>query len=165
MSETDMQVVQHPSHQIVVVQCGSVDDMPVSAIDPASNRNFGKSVCYNAPATWEKPRRRLFDKVEMTMTSTAKRAKATPRRDRWHEIEGRHFGQCFWQEISPNRRLMLEGLMHKSTQQIWIVEKSFNDPIPRDGDRRPYPELGGVVVYRPVAPEVSDWDEFEKAIA
>lgn len=26
--------------------------------------------CYNAPATWEKPRRRLFDKVEMNNDQT-----------------------------------------------------------------------------------------------
>lgn len=27
-----------------------------------------KSICYNAPATWEKPRRRLFENMEMKMT-------------------------------------------------------------------------------------------------
>lgn len=100
------------------------------------------------------------------MANTQKRVRAipTPRRDKWHAIEGRHFGQCIWQQVSPNRRLMLEGMMHRSSGQIWIVEKTFNDPIPRGGER-PYPELGGVVVYRPVAPEITEWDEFDKALA
>jgi len=62
--------------------------------------------------------------------------------------------------------LMLEGLMHKSTAEIWIVEKSFNDEIPGPDDyRRSYPELGGVVVYRPVAPAITEWGEFAKELA
>lgn len=97
------------------------------------------------------------------MTNTAKREHSTPRRDKWHEIEGRVFGQCLWQQVSPNRRMILEGLMHKASGLVMIVEKTFSDPIPRGGER-PFPELGSVTVYAQVAPEVSDWDEYEKAL-
>jgi|SRR5215831_575481 len=98
------------------------------------------------------------------MANTAKQAKATPRRDKWHEIEGRVFGRCMWQHISPNRRCMMEGLFHKTIDLIMIVEKTYVDPIPRSGSGKPWPELSGVVVYRQVAPEVSDWDEFEQRL-
>ena len=98
--------------------------------------------------------------------TTTKTRKPTPRRDKWHEIEGQYFGQCIWQQILPNRRIMLEGLIHKGTGQIWIVEKSFNSPIPDENDyRRSYPELGGIRVYQPVGPEITDWDEFAKELA
>ena len=97
---------------------------------------------------------------------TAQRTrKPTPRRDKWHEIENQYFGQCVWQQISPSRRSMLEGLLHRGTGQIWIVEKTFTDRIPGEGFRGSYPELGGVMVYRPVAPEITDWDEFAKELA
>ena len=95
--------------------------------------------------------------------ANAKR-RETPRRDKWHEIEGRVFGQCMWQQISPNRHVMMEGLLHKATSRIMIVEKSYNDSIPRDYERKPWPELAGVVVYDQIAPEITEWDEFEKAL-
>lgn len=97
------------------------------------------------------------------MANAAKRVDATPRRDQWHDIEGRVFGQCMWQHLSKNRRVILEGLMHKRAGRIMIVEKSYSGPIPRGGER-PFPELDGVVVYDQVAPEVSHWDEFERAL-
>lgn len=87
----------------------------------------------------------------------------TPRRDKWHDIEGRVFGPCMWQNVSKNRRVVLEGLLHKATQRIMIVEKTYNDPIPRYAER-PFPELGGVMVYAQVAPGVNDWEAFEQAL-
>jgi len=99
------------------------------------------------------------------MANASKREHATPRRDKWHEIEGRIFGQCIWQQIGRSRRIMWEGLLHKRTGRIMIVEKTFNTDLPGDeGRRRPYPELSGIVVYDQVAPELSDWDEFERAL-
>lgn len=98
------------------------------------------------------------------MPSTAKRSAATPRRDKWHEIEGRIFGRCMWQQVSKNRRCIMEGLMHNASGRIMIVEKTYNDPIPR-GSERPWPELGGVIVYDQVSPEITAWDEYEKALA
>lgn len=88
---------------------------------------------------------------------------ATPRRDKWHEIEGRVFGQCIWQQVSTNRRKILEGMLHKSSNKIMIVEKNYDDPIPR-GTERAFPELVGVTVYSQVAPEISEWGEFEQAL-
>jgi len=84
--------------------------------------------------------------------------------DKWREIEGRVFGRCVWQHILPDRRVMLEGLLHKATGQVWIVEKGYDGPIPRSGSAKAWPELGRVAVYREVAPEVSEWKEFEKAL-
>lgn len=98
------------------------------------------------------------------MPSTARATKATPRRDKWHEIESRIFGRCMWQQVSKSRRCILEGLHHKGSDRIMIVEKTYDDPIPRGGER-PFPELCGVIVYDQVAPEIGDWDEFEKALA
>lgn len=64
-----MRVAQHPSHQIVISRCTKPIAMRVTAIGQRSNQISRKSICYNTPATWEKPRRRLFDKVERDMTS------------------------------------------------------------------------------------------------
>jgi hypothetical protein len=86
-----------------------------------------------------------------------------PRADRWDAIENRIFGQCVWQKMSPDRRVMLEGMMHRRAGDVWIIQKSFAARIPRSGTD--WPELSNVLVFAPVAPEINDWDEYEKALA
>ena len=84
--------------------------------------------------------------------------------ERWHTIEGKHFGQCVWQQRSPNGKGLLEGLIHKATGRILIVEKFYEKKLPRDHSSTPWPELESVNVYAPLDPVTNTWDGLESAL-
>ncbi|HMH95865.1 MAG TPA: hypothetical protein VK577_04710 [Bradyrhizobium sp.] len=83
----------------------------------------------------------------------------------WHTIEGKHFGRCMWQQRSPNRRGLMEGLLHLATGRIMIVEKMYDDPLPSQNSSKPWPDLIGVNVYAPVDPNNMTWDGLDAALA
>lgn len=87
------------------------------------------------------------------------------KRERWHDIEGKYLGQCVWQQRSQNGKALLEGLFHKATGRILIVEKFYEKKLPRDHTSTPWPELESVNVYAPVDPDTNTWDGLEKALA
>lgn len=86
------------------------------------------------------------------------------RRETWHTIEGKHFGQCVWQQRSPNGRALLEGLVHKASGRILVVEKMFEARLPRPNTSKPWPELEAVNVYAPLDAEGMTWDGLDAAL-
>jgi hypothetical protein len=87
------------------------------------------------------------------------------RREIWEAIERKHFGQCVWQQRSPNGRALLEGLIHKATGRIMVVEKMYEARLPRPSTSKPWPELEAVNVYAPVDAESMTWDGLDAALA
>lgn len=83
----------------------------------------------------------------------------------WHTIEGRHFGQCFWQERSKNNKGLLEGLVHKASGRIMIVQKFYETKLPRDdaSSSLPWPELESVNIFAPLEDD-GTWDGLEAAL-
>src|ERR1700752_614981 len=91
--------------------------------------------------------------VTRSMVSEVRRTLMTEnRRAIWDKIQEKHFGGCMWQHISKNRKCVMEGLVHRATGRIVIVEKTYDNPIPRmsDSSLKPWPELAGVNVYAPI---------------
>jgi|EndMetStandDraft_8_1072994.scaffolds.fasta_scaffold98861_4 hypothetical protein len=87
------------------------------------------------------------------------------KRDVWRDIETKHFGQCVWQQRSPNGRGMLEGLTHRATGAIMIVEKMYDKRLPGESSSKPWPELIGLQVYAPVDGRNNTWDGLDAALA
>lgn len=98
------------------------------------------------------------------MTSTPAQSESS-RRERWHAIEDKFFGQCAWQQRSPNGRAMLEGIYHKASGRILVVEKMYEARLPRPHTSKPWPELEAVNVYAPLDAEGMTWDGLEAALA
>lgn len=84
--------------------------------------------------------------------------------ERWHTIEGKHFGQCVWQQRSPNGKAMLEGLIHNATGRIMIVEKFYEKKLPRENSSTPWPELESVNVYAPIDFQTNTWEGLDAAL-
>jgi len=83
----------------------------------------------------------------------------------WRAIEEKHFGRCLWQQRSPNGRGLLEGLTHKATGAIMIVEKIYDERLPGENSSKPWPELIGLQVYAPVDGRNNTWDGLDAALA
>src|SRR5258708_247516 len=94
----------------------------------------------------------------MTMTDS--------KSERWHTIEGKHLGQCIWQRKSENGKMLLEGIIHKATGRIMIVEKTFDERLPSmDDSRRKWPELIGIQVYAPIDGDNNTFEGLDQALA
>jgi hypothetical protein len=87
------------------------------------------------------------------------------KRETWHTIEGKHFGQCCWQQRSPNGKGLMEGLIHKATGRIMIVEKMYEAKLPSMNSSKPWPELESINVYSPVDFETNTWTGLDAALA
>jgi hypothetical protein len=87
------------------------------------------------------------------------------KREAWHTIEGKHFGQCIWQQRSQNGKGLMEGLIHKSSGQIMIVEKMYDEKLPGQNSSKPWPEMIGLNVYALVDPGNNTWDGLDAALA
>lgn len=92
-------------------------------------------------------------------------ANQASRRETWHTIEGKHFGQCVWQQRSQNGKGLMEGLVHKATGRIMVVEKFYEAKLPREHSSKPWPELESVNVYAPVDADTMTWDGLDAALA
>lgn len=86
-------------------------------------------------------------------------------RELWHTIEGKHFGQCVWQQRSPSGKGLLEGLLHKASGRILVVEKFYETKLPRPNSSAPWPELQSVNVYAPLDANGMTWDGLDLALA
>jgi hypothetical protein len=86
------------------------------------------------------------------------------RRETWDAIEWKHFGQCMWQQRLPNGKGLLEGRLHKATGRIFVVEKFYENKLPRSHTSKPWPELETVNVYAPVDAEGVTWDGLDVAL-
>lgn len=87
------------------------------------------------------------------------------RRDIWHTIEGKHFGQCVWQQRSSSGKALMEGLVHKASGLIMIVEKHYEKRLPSPNRGGDWPELESVNVYAPVDFATNTWDGLDLALA
>lgn len=87
------------------------------------------------------------------------------KRDTWHAIEGKHFGQCVWQQRAPSGKAMMEGLIHKASGLIMIVEKHYEKRLPPSSSGRNWPELESVNVYAPVDFKTNTWAGLDEALA
>ena len=94
------------------------------------------------------------------VTKTVERSK----KEVWNQIEDKHFGGCYWQQRSPSGRNLLEGLLHKASGTIMIVEKTYAARLPGDNSCKPWPELIGLQVYAPVDPGNNTWDGLDAAL-
>lgn len=92
-------------------------------------------------------------------------APETSRRKRWEAIEAKHFGQCVWQVRSPNGRAMLEGILHKASGRILMVETTYDGRLPRQSSGKPWPEVGSVNVFAPLDAVGMTWDGLDAALA
>lgn len=90
---------------------------------------------------------------------------ANSKSERWHTIEGKHLGQCVWQQRSKNGRMLLEGLIHKATGRIVIVEKGYDEKLPTENSSRQWPELIGIQVYAPVDGDNNTFEGLDEALA
>lgn len=84
---------------------------------------------------------------------------------RWAEIEDKHFGMCVWQQRHPSGRAMLEGLIHKATGQILIVEKGYGSRLPPENSPKPWPLVEWVHVYSQIDRGSMTWDGLDQALA
>jgi hypothetical protein len=82
----------------------------------------------------------------------------------WREIEAKHFGQCCWQQRSESGKGLMEGLIHKATGRIMIVEKMYEERLPKPYSSKPWPELIGLQVYAPVDNDNNTWDGLDVAL-
>ena len=82
----------------------------------------------------------------------------------WREIERRHIGQCLWQVRSPNGRGLLEGVIHKASGAVLIVEKMYDARLPGENSSRSWPALIGLQVYAPVDPGNNTWTGLDEAL-
>lgn len=85
-------------------------------------------------------------------------------RETWHTIEGKHFGRCMWQQRSANGHGLMEGLIHKASGRIMIVEKMYAERLPRENSRKPWPELESINVYAPVDFHTNTWTGLDEAL-
>jgi hypothetical protein len=83
----------------------------------------------------------------------------------WRELEAKHFGQCVWQQRSPNGKGLMEGLTHKATGRIMVVEKMYEERLPKPYSSKPWPDLIGLQVYAPVDSESETWDGLDVALS
>lgn len=86
------------------------------------------------------------------------------RAKRWAEIEDKHFGMCVWQQRSQNGRAMLEGLIHKATGQVLIVEKGYGSRLPSEISSKPWPLVEWVNVYAQLDRVTNTWDGLDQAL-
>jgi hypothetical protein len=87
------------------------------------------------------------------------------RRETWDAIEWKHFGQCMWQQRTPDGKRLLEGRLHKATGRIFVVEKFYEHKLPSPHTSKPWPELETVNVYAPVDAEGVTWEGLDVALA
>lgn len=90
---------------------------------------------------------------------------ARDRAKRWADIENRHFGMCLWQQRAPGGKAMLEGLIHKATGQILIVEKGYGSRLPPVNSSKPWPQVEWVNVYAQIDRATNTWDGLDAALA
>lgn len=86
------------------------------------------------------------------------------RAKRWAEIEDKHFGMCVWQQRAPSGKAMLEGLIHKATGQILIVEKGYGSRLPSKNSSKPWPLVEWVNVYAQIDRATNSWDGLDQAL-
>lgn len=82
----------------------------------------------------------------------------------WHTIEGKHLGPCVWQQRGMHDTVMREGLIHRATGRILIVEKRYAARLPRENSSTPWPDLISVNVYAPVDGDGNTWAGLDAAI-
>lgn len=95
---------------------------------------------------------------------TDERAYALARAESWRKIEDKHFGQCIWQQRSRNGKAFLEGLIHKASGQIMIIEKGYETRLPPENSSKPFPSVSWVNVYAAIDRATNTWDGLDVAL-
>lgn len=90
---------------------------------------------------------------------------ARERAKRWAEIEDKYFGMCVWQQRSPSGRAMLEGLIHKASGDVLIVEKGYGTRLPPQNSSKPWPPVEWVQVYAQIDRATLTWEGLDAALA
>lgn len=83
------------------------------------------------------------------------------RRDTMRAIEQKHFGTCWEQVWTGGRRLLIELMELKGTNQRAVVIKQFEKSVPPASSSKPWPELAGAWVYVPVDGYSNTWTELD----
>jgi hypothetical protein len=97
--------------------------------------------------------------------ANAARAIAEPsKEDRLREIEHKHFRQCLWQLVSPNRRMLVECMEWPAAKTTAIVVKHYDAPIPRGGSSKPWPNMIAGEIYVPADPGNNTWEGLDAAL-
>ncbi len=79
-------------------------------------------------------------------------------------IERGHFDQCLWQELSSNRRIVIECFAYGKARGTAIVVKHYDKALPRGG-RGQWPQMLAAYVYLPLDDERSmTWEGLDQAL-
>lgn len=81
----------------------------------------------------------------------------------WQAIEQTRLGPCYWSQVSENRRMVIEAMQVKGSSEIVIVQKFYEQPLPRPGRGKAWPALASVDVYRPM--KEATFKELDRALA